>query len=61
MPIMTKNNKDLSHYQKHKKYYSKYNKYYYLKKILEDPDYNKKRKLREKEKKIKNSTKENSN
>ena len=43
---MNKNN--LSHYQKNKKYYSKYNKYYYLKKILEDPDYNKKKNLKRK-------------
>ena len=28
--------------KKYKKYFDKYNKYYYLKKILEDPDYNKK-------------------
>ena len=32
----------LSNYQKHKDYYTKYNKYYYLKKLLEDPNYNKK-------------------
>jgi hypothetical protein len=33
-------NKKPTNYQKHKKYYAKYNKYYYLKKMLENPNYN---------------------
>ena len=45
---------EISNYQKYKKYFTKYNKYYYLKKLLEDPDYNKKRWAKEKSKKIVN-------
>ena len=41
--------KKKKHRQKYKKYIKKYNKYYYLKKILEDPNYNKKKYLRERE------------
>ena len=32
-----------SNYQQYQKYYKKYQKRYYWKKVLEDPDYNKKR------------------
>jgi len=31
---------------KYKKYYQKYSKYYYLKKVLENPDYNRKNNLK---------------
>jgi hypothetical protein len=44
--------KKRKHRQKYSKYYSKYNKYYYLKKVLEDPDYNRKKNLKAKERKL---------
>lgn len=46
-----KKKQSLTHYQKNKKYYKRYNKLYYLKKIMADPNYNKK--LNEKRKKKK--------
>lgn len=39
------------HRQKYKKYIKKYNKYYYLKKTLEDPEYNKKKNTKNKKSK----------
>jgi len=41
----------LTNYQKYKKYFTKYNRYYYLKKILENPNYNKENHQKRKEKK----------
>ncbi|KLL04921.1 MAG: hypothetical protein MRERV_9c057 [Mycoplasmataceae bacterium RV_VA103A] len=37
--------------RKHRKKYKTYYKYYYLKRLLEDPDYNRKKHLKEKKKK----------
>ena len=44
-----KKQQDKIYREQNKKYAKKYGRFYYLKKTLEDPDYNKKRKQREKE------------
>ena len=47
--VWKKKQQDKVFREKNLKYFKRYSKFYYLKKLLEDPEYNKKRKQREKE------------
>ena len=53
MGILKKKEQDKVYRERHKKYNKKYGRFYYLKKQLENPEYNKIRYLREKELKLK--------